>query len=655
MANKVGKLAVVITAGTSGLSAGLRRGTTAIDKFVGTSGKAAMFLGTKVRPGINATGAAFAAMGAAASASAIATALAIKGGADRIDDLADSSKRLLGNNGATGALAGLRFAAEEAGVEAGGLDKGLGKLLDTISRANRGDKGAIQAFQRIGLDAQKLQQLRPEDRMIAVADALGRVSDAGDKISLSKGIFGKAGEGLVPLFNEGGDAIRAATKDMELFGHAINGLDAEKVGTMNDQIGRLKLAWEGVTMQLAVQFAPLVTDISERLMGLIENTGGVGKATDKAFGAAVNFTRDALDAAEELNIGWLKFKRTLSGILIILNDISSIVTKPAEKVAEWLQGDETERRLQMIAPGKREEFKRRLEEAGGFQSEGLNFRGGLMDENRAIQQEIADAEKRRAEKGSLGDRFVAWEQAAQTKGAASAAAKLEEMADKRLSAESAVTKELEKQTAEKREQQRMEAGGQGKFGLMAFNGAGSRAPRKGRTAEAGAALKSVMPAAAMHAGAVADGPAGMPGATGSAQGGAPVPRGAAPGSFGTKEYWDQQLFGGAPAAQGGAPSYADWKAGRKPDPNLPKYMSKIPDGRKDYLDHVPMGEANYKSKIPTGQPKYLEKMGDSMTGALNGDPVAKALAKDQEKTDKMIALLERIAGNTKGPTVGALA
>lgn len=443
--------------------------------------------------------------------------------------------------------------------------------------------------------------------MIAVADALGKVQDAGDKISLAKGLFGKAGEGLVPLFNDGADAIRAATRDMELYGHAINGMDAEKVGTMNDQIGRLKLAWEGVTMQLAVHFAPLVSDVSGRLLDLIEDAGGVGKAVDKAFGAAVTFTGEALNAAEDLHISWLKFKRTLSGIMIILNDIGNFGMKPVENIVNLFKGDETEKRLQGIAPDKRAEFERLLKEAGGFESEKFDLGGGLRAENEDIQKQIAEAEKRKSENKQLGDRFIAFEQQAQAKGAANAAAKLGEITEKRLGTEEAVSKELKKQTAEKKEQKRLESGGQGKFSLMAFNGAGTRGAKSSRRAEAPTTLKAIEPAISMQ------------------------------------------------AATAGGTVAPPKRAVAVDDPSQPRYLSKIPDGKKDYLDHIPTGKPNYLSKIPGEKPKYLEKMGDSMTGAIQGDPVTKALTKNQEQQDRVIALLEKIAGNTKGVTVGALA
>lgn len=649
MANKVGRLSVVITAGTAGLSAGLRKAGGDVDRFVGGAGRAAGLLSGTIRPGINSAGKAFAAFGAAAAASATATAIAIKAGADRIDDLADSSKRLLGNNGATGALAGLRFAAEEGGVEAGALDKGLGKLLDTISRANRGDKGAIQAFQQIGLDAAVLQRMRPEDRMVAVADALGKVKDAGDKISFSKGIFGKAGEGLVPLFNEGAGAIRQATRDMEFFGQSLSALDAEKVGTANDKLGRMKLTWEGVTMQLAVQFAPLVSDVSDRLMTLIENAGGVGSATETAFDAAIRYTGKALDAVEGLNLGWLKFKRTITGVGMILADIGNFANKmnPAEKIADWFQGDETDRRLQMIAPDKREEFKRRLEEAGGFQSEKIEFRGGLADENAAIQKEIADAENRRATEGSLGEKFVAWEQKAQAKGAANAAAKLGELSEKRLSAEEATADALAAQTKEKKEQLRIESGGQGKFALMAFGGAGSRLPRRG----GGGGMKPAGLSPAMHAG----------GATAAAEtAGAMATAASSAGDAGFMPALSSQPLGDAMAGPK-AGSYAAWKAGRKRDPDLPKYEEKKPGAGNNYdskrINQDPYYD-KWQSKIPGSVKDYEAKMGASMgpsprmAAAMGGDPIMKNTKKDDASFDKMITLLEKIAGNTKSPVVG---
>jgi len=645
---KVGRMNVVVTAGTSGLTRGLRASETAIDRFVGRAGKASSIIGGQMRKGINSGGKALLGFGAAATAGVVATGIAIKAGADRIDDLADSSKRLLGNNGATGALAGLRYAAEEAGVEAGVLDKGMGKLLDTISKAKRGDKGSIEAFRQIGLDADNLARLRPEQRMIAVADALGQVKDAGDKISLSKGIFGKAGESLVPLFNEGGEAIQGAIRDMDMFGHSITALDAEKVGTMNDQLGRMQLAWEGATMQLATHFAPLVSDVSARLLGMIEEAGGVGSAVDKAFGAAVEYTGDALDAIEGLKIGWLKFKQTVTGVGLILTDIGNFAANmnPAKHIAEWFTGDETEKRLAGIAPDKRAEFERLLKESGGFQSEKVDMRAGLLAENEDIQQQIKDAEGSRREKGSLGSRFKAWEKSAQAKGATNAAAKLADASVTRLAAEEDITEEAEKQTKEKKDQLRLEQGGQGKFALMAFNGVGSTA--KAEKKDEGKAVAKKEPG--VVAAALAESPA-MAIAASSERETVPTtippallarsaPASAAQGApaFGSKEYWDAQFFGGGQQPEKGAWDRVAEKNGLFS--GTPNYESKRPAD----------GPAKWQSKVPQAE-DFISKR-SPMEEAVLAMP-GKAAPSDA-KLDKLAQILEQIASNTKEPRTARL-
>jgi len=471
---KVGRMNVQVTAGTSGLSRGLKESQTLIGRFSSSVGGVSGLLSKGFSGGVSLATKAVTGLGAAAAAGGGALAYGIQHGADAIDDLADSSKKLLGNNGATGALAGLRYAAEEAGVEAGALDKGLGKLLDTISKANRGDKGAIEAFRQIGLDAKDLQAMKPEDRMIAVADALGRVRDVGDKISFAKGIFGKAGEGLVPLFNEGGAAIRATTADMAMFGFAVSALDAEKVGTMNDHIGQMKLAFDGGLMQLAIQFAPIIDDVSMRILGFIEDIGGMGTAMDVAFGVGEEYAASFLDKVEDLEIGWLKLKRTVTAVGIIMADLGNGVGSVGNMATpwwiKWIQkkvtgGDETDKRLQMIAPDKRDEFKKRLDASGGFQSEKVDIGAGLRAENTDIQAEIADVEKRRREKGSLGDRFKGYVHKTKTNANERASEKLNSAESERLNTEEAITKELEKQTAEKEGQ-----AGQGSAKLMAFNG-----------------------------------------------------------------------------------------------------------------------------------------------------------------------------------------
>ena len=458
MAN-VGRLNVQITAGNRGLARGLASSSSMIRGFAGTGSKLLGGLtgGFGRLAGLAGIGGIGAAMGGAV--------LGLRHGADAVDALSTSSKKLFGNKGATGALAGIRTAAEEAGVEADVAEKGIAKMLETISKANQGDKGAVEALSAVGLSARELMQVRPEDRLLSVADALGRVGDAGDKINFARGIFGKGGADMIPLFNEGSKAIRNATAEMELFGHSISTVDAAKVDAAGDMMGKLKKIAEGVTMQFAVQFAPLIEEIGIRLIGLIENSNGVGAAVQNAFGQGVEFAAGFLDKLEDLEVGWLKLKGTALNVAASIAESILKITDDGGKTAAYVAEKELQKRAQYMAPDKREEFIKRAREAGGFQDERVHLgrvAEGLRAGSDGAQSEIDAVNKRRQEKGTLGARFKDFVYTAQT-GA------LERAQNNLLDNETAITGELEDQKKLRDDSAKAEAG-QGRAGLMAFSG-----------------------------------------------------------------------------------------------------------------------------------------------------------------------------------------
>ncbi|MDP1592575.1 MAG: hypothetical protein Q8M07_32730, partial [Prosthecobacter sp.] len=231
-----------------------------------------------ITAGIGAATQALKKIGVVGAASGAAVAYGLHRGMAAVDELSDSSKKLLGNDGSTGLMAGLKLAAKDAGVEFGTLSTGVSKALETISKAARGDKGAAGMLGAIGLDAKSLAAARPEQRIMGIVDALGKVRDVGDQIKLSRGIFGKAGGELVPLFRDGSNAIRDATAETQYFGQALNAVDAEKVGMAGDAVHRVGEAFKGVLMQSAVKFAPFIEDAASKLVGLIGGVNGVGAA-----------------------------------------------------------------------------------------------------------------------------------------------------------------------------------------------------------------------------------------------------------------------------------------------------------------------------------------------------------------------------------------
>lgn len=604
---RIGQLNIEIAA-SNRTRKGLLLASRDISKWAKETRKATASLGGIAFKGISA-GLASVTAGAGTAATAIGY-LTMKS-VDAVGDANDFAKSI---GASYTELRKLQKAASLSGVDLATTNVALMKMSDVLGSAFGGNKAAIESFENIGLSVDALKRMRPEQQFVAIGEAINKISDPSQKIAAARDIFGRSGGSLISFFQNTRADIAEAGIALDRFGIALSQVDVEKIDAAGDAFGEWKFIVEGVGNQLAKQFAPLILDASDRLVQMIDDAGGVGKAVEKAFDYGVSAVGKFLDRVEDLEVGWLKATKAVNDFYLTLyaHDENDPLEKKRTKAM-------TDRRLQGIPEHRRAQAAALLEKQGGFASESPHVAAAA--EQKRLEAEytkrMAEIENRKQTRGTLGARFVAWEQQAQMRGAADAAGKLANVSEERLDTEEKITKELKAQKG-------IAEGGQGKFALMAFNGAGSRA--------AGSKTPTTPPQAGGTAGGMA--------AAASSE--AEIP------SMPALESKPLSAVMAGPKAG----SYAAWKAGRPRDPDLPKYMDKIPDGPSNYFNKIPDGTNKYESKTPGMRRGYMDKLSPGMEAAMGGDPIAKNMGKAEAKQDKMIALLERIAGNTKSPTMG---
>lgn len=140
-----------------------------------------------------------------------------------------------------------------------------GVEIDTVAKAseqlslklNGGDKSAVAALQAMGLSVEELQKMKPEDRFIKVADAVGQLQNQDDKIAASKGLFGKGGlELLAALDGHLGETIQQVRE----MGLVIDGETIQAADKFGDQLGFMGQQLMGI---LASVIGPLLPALSE--------------------------------------------------------------------------------------------------------------------------------------------------------------------------------------------------------------------------------------------------------------------------------------------------------------------------------------------------------------------------------------------------------
>ena len=172
-------------------SASYKKGIKNAKKDVHSFSDSAKVAVTKARREISRAGVA---IGAASAAVTAATAVMVKQQMASIDQMAKFADRI---GITTQALAGLRHQAELNGVAQNQLDTGMQRMVRRVAEAAQGTGEAKNALAELGLNAQKLAAMRPDQQFAAIAEQMKNVDGQSNRVRLAFKLFDAEGVGMV--------------------------------------------------------------------------------------------------------------------------------------------------------------------------------------------------------------------------------------------------------------------------------------------------------------------------------------------------------------------------------------------------------------------------------------------------------------------------
>lgn len=239
------KLTAMLTADSAQFEAGIKRAKGAFSGFQGVLVKGA---------GI--------ASGAIATVGAAMVALGI-----RQAEVIGQNKDLADSLGLTYAeFQNLSLVAEETGASQTALATAITKTQQAVFDAANGVKSAQEKFALLGLSISELQKMSPAEQFQAIGTAIGTITDPATRTALAVELFGKSGRELINMLPELSAKIAEASEFNKKFGLSLEDVDAAKVEEAGDAFGRVGMVAQGAGNVIAVQFAPLVTEASNRLV-----------------------------------------------------------------------------------------------------------------------------------------------------------------------------------------------------------------------------------------------------------------------------------------------------------------------------------------------------------------------------------------------------
>lgn len=201
-----------------------------MDKVSGTFKNA-----TRSLADLKAVATSFAVAGAAAFAAAGSAAAAFT---KQAINTADETGKMAQKAGiAVETFSALQHAANLSDVSNETLLKGLKGLSTELVKSGRG-----------GADL--------NEELLAIADQFANAADGAQKTALAVQHFGKSGQDMIPLLNQGSDAIRRQMEEAKNFGLVISSGFAANAEEFNDNLTRIGSLFRGLWQQVAERVLP---------------------------------------------------------------------------------------------------------------------------------------------------------------------------------------------------------------------------------------------------------------------------------------------------------------------------------------------------------------------------------------------------------------
>ena len=260
----------------------------------------------------------------AGTVAVVAIAALTKKGLASVDALAKLAQSI---NGSVASLQTLQHMATIGGVSIEKMDKSISKMVKNVGEVTMGIGTATDALKELGLDATKLEQMKPDEMFGTIADAINKIPTAARRSSLAYDIFGRAGQELLVTMQGGSQAVDDMRQHLEELGVIIGDDQAQMVEKANDAWADIGLVWKGLTQQLAVNFAPLLELIANKIVAWVKAFGGMGKVAEFIVKAFMYAGALVLDVIKILKIAWHGFNAAvLTGFGMLIEGVGVAVS-----------------------------------------------------------------------------------------------------------------------------------------------------------------------------------------------------------------------------------------------------------------------------------------------------------------------------------------
>ena len=221
--------------------------------------------------------------------------LLIRSNLEAIDEMAKFADTV---GDTTENIQAMRRQAELAGVDLRTMDSALQRATRRAAEAADESGAAADTYDRLGLSAQRVAEMAPTEAFWQQAEAIRNLTSRSEQLRAANQIFGREAEEVIRIIDQGEESFNAIREEMEATGEAISRIDAARVEEANDAITEMRASFGVIGQQLAIQLAPLISGVADRIRGASQEGVNFEDRVGDAIDATVTGISFLVDAVE---------------------------------------------------------------------------------------------------------------------------------------------------------------------------------------------------------------------------------------------------------------------------------------------------------------------------------------------------------------------
>jgi len=158
------------------------------------------------------------------------------------------------------------------GVSQEELVNGMRILANTMVDAGDGLETYLKAYVKVGISQDQLKNglVTNEEVLLRVADKFSQMADGIEKTAIAQDLFGRAGAKMIPMLNQGREAIAAQMAEAEQLGFIFDTKLQKASEQFNDQLARMKLFVTGLKNVLGAELIPVFNKYFDRILKYVK-------------------------------------------------------------------------------------------------------------------------------------------------------------------------------------------------------------------------------------------------------------------------------------------------------------------------------------------------------------------------------------------------